>query len=374
MSQPVLGILTLYLNDQKKLEEMPVYARMITEGREMGLDVFVFTPAEVHPSQNLIHALEYRPDTRKWSRRWRPFPHMIFDRCRLQKSARFQQLLRFRSRYRHLLFLNRPLRNKWTIHQTLSTVPRFRPHLPETSLVNSLGDINRMLNRHQTVYLKPINGTGGRGILRVSHSGNSSSLFEVRGRDHNRNIISPKRLSAAMLGPFLSRWGIRQQYLVQEGIPLELPSGRVHDYRMLVQKNGSGKWEVTGCAGRVGPTQSVTSNLHGGGRAMAMSELLDEWIPDVEKQARVREEADLLGVDAASYLENKYGPLCELALDLAIDRSGRVLLLEVNPKPSREVFSQIGDMSAYRDSHIRPLEYAMWIYNQQRRKNEARNA
>lgn len=121
MSKPVLGIMTLYLDERKKLEERHIYEHMIKEGKAMGLDVYVFTPAEVNSAQGLINAMEYDPDHQRWSRRWRSFPDMIFDRCRIQKSPRFQQLLRFRSRYRYLLFLNRPLRNKWTIHQILST-------------------------------------------------------------------------------------------------------------------------------------------------------------------------------------------------------------------------------------------------------------
>ncbi|ETT55423.1 hypothetical protein C162_03167 [Paenibacillus sp. FSL R7-269] len=43
MPEPVLGILTLYLNDAKQLEEKSVYRRMIIEGSRMGLDVFVLT-------------------------------------------------------------------------------------------------------------------------------------------------------------------------------------------------------------------------------------------------------------------------------------------------------------------------------------------
>lgn len=371
MSQPILGILTLYLNNRKKLEEVPVYERMIMEGRELGLEVFVFTPADVNASQGLINALHFNPDTRKWSRRLRSFPHMIYDRCRIQKSERFDQLIRFRSRYRHLLFLNRPLRNKWTVHQTLFRVKQFRPHLPETMLVHNIGDVNRMLTRHHAVYLKPINGTGGRGILRISRNTHSHDSYEIRGRNTNRSIISPKRLSAAMLGPYLSSWDIKGRYLVQEGIPLELPSGRVHDYRMLVQKNGFGEWQLTGCVGRIGAMNSVTSNLHGGGSAMEMNELLEEWIPDPIKREKVQENSAKLGVDISSFLEEQYGALCELALDLAIDKSGRILLLEVNPKPAREVFSQIGDKEAYRVSLVRPLEYALWVYN---RRKDAKNA
>ncbi|MDF9841948.1 hypothetical protein M2105_002965 [Paenibacillus sp. PastF-1] len=43
MPEPVLGILTLYLNDAKQLEERSIYRRMIIEGKKIGLDVFVFT-------------------------------------------------------------------------------------------------------------------------------------------------------------------------------------------------------------------------------------------------------------------------------------------------------------------------------------------
>ena len=42
---------------------------------------------------------------------------MIYDRCRIQRSHRFEQLGQFRKKYGHLNFLNRVLRNKWTVYQ-----------------------------------------------------------------------------------------------------------------------------------------------------------------------------------------------------------------------------------------------------------------
>ncbi|MDU5948384.1 MAG: YheC/YheD family protein, partial [Paenibacillus macerans] len=59
-----------------------------------------------------------------------------------------------------------------------------------------------------------------------------------------------------------------------------------------------------------------------------------------------------------------FGPLCELALDLAINKQGHIYVLEVNPKPAREVFMKSGDPDAYRKAIVRPLEYAMWVYKQ----------
>ena len=143
---------------------------------------------------------------------------------------------------------------------------------------------------------------------------------------------------------------------------IKLQSGRVHDYRMLVQKNSRGEWEPTGCAGRVGAPGSITSNLHGGGKAMVMEELLDSWIGS-EKGFLVRREAEKFSVEVAAYLEGQFGRLCELALDLAIDRKGGIWLLEVNPKPAREVFRQSGDLKTYDRAIIKPLEYAMYLYS-----------
>ncbi|MNO00488.1 hypothetical protein D3C81_2203910 [compost metagenome] len=37
-------------------------------------------------------------------------------------------------------------------------------------------------------------------------------------------------------------------------------------------------------------------------------------------------------------------------------------MLEVNPKPAREVFARSGDGGTYRKALMRPLEYAMWVY------------
>lgn len=372
MPQPVLGILTLYLNNAKQLEEQSVYRRMIIEGQRMGLDVFVFTPADVHTSKEQIHALVYDVKSGTWSRKWRSFPNMIYDRCRIQRSERFQQLLRFRSRYNHLTFLNRPLRNKWTIHQTFSQKPRFRQHLPETLLYQSSADLQRMLKHSPVIYVKPANGTGGRGILRIERLKGTRSVFDIQGRRQDRRIIAPRKVTQSRLEGIIRQWCLGGRFLVQQGIPLRLPSGRFHDYRMLVQKNGNGVWELTGMAGRVGAARSVTSNLHGGGHAVRAEILLKQWLGSEEKTEKVMKTAEKLGLEAAAYLEDSFGALCELALDLAIDREGKIYVLEVNPKPAREVFARSGDSSTYRKALVRPLEYALWMYKNKNTPSSAK--
>lgn len=367
MTQPVLGILTLYLNDSGALEERLIYQKMTVEAKKLNLRVFVFTPADVNYKQHRIHALFYNPDSKLWTRKWTSFPHVIFDRCRIQKSQRYKQLLKFRARYHKLTFLNRPLRNKWAIHNILAKDARFSPYLPNTRYMNSTQDVTDMLRNYSLLYLKPVNGTGGRGILRIQKGRNNSLL--IQGRDQSRQIIRPQLIKMSSLNTYLARWNLRDsRYIVQQGIQLKLRNGRVHDYRMLVQKNGSGEWNMTGCAGRIGAARSITANLHGGGRAVSMDTLLKDWIRDDAKIAEVKAEAEKFGVEAAAYLEQCYGGLCELALDIAIDRNGHIWLIEVNPKPAREVFIRAGESEVYHNAIIKPLEYALWKFKQKQVK------
>ncbi|MBH5317254.1 YheC/YheD family protein [Paenibacillus sp. GSMTC-2017] len=363
MTQPILGILTLYLNDAGLLEEKDIYERMTIEGKRLGIQVLVFTPQDVNYNNNRILALFYNPEAGTWKKKWTPLPELIFDRCRIQKSHRYDQLLKFRAKYNHLNFLNRPLRNKWAIHSILSKDAKLASFLPKTRYIEKVQDVHDMLRVHSLLYLKPVNGTGGRGIFRIERVRDGTLL--IQGRDQSRHIIKPQRMSSNRLNDYLNGWDLKEnRYIAQQGIQLKLPNGRVHDFRLLVQKDGSGKWRVTGCAGRVGAPESITANLHGGGRAVKMDQLLREWINDEQKISSIKADVDSFGVNVATYLELCYDALCELAIDIAIDRNGRIWMIEVNPKPAREVFKRAGENDVYRTAIARPLEYALWKYKQ----------
>ena len=363
--KPILGILTLYLNERKNIEDLGVYRKMSKVGQQLGLDVVVFTPDDVEEKTGRIHALAYDFRKKAWLRRWTRMPHVIFDRARYQKTKRFERLLAFRKKYSHIPFLNRPLRNKWTLFQKMAAEPALRDHLPDTRLYESPADILAMLKKYATVYFKPTNGTGGRGILRIDRL--PGGMLLLQGRNHSRRIVPPRKIRRQDLPAVIRRWDMgNDRYIVQQGVGAKLPDGRVCDFRLLVQKNGLGEWEVTGCAGRIGPPGSVTSNLHGGGRAVPMRDLLLKTGHPEEAIPLIRKAAESFGREVARFLEKSYGTLCELALDLVIDENGKAWLLEVNPKPAREVFHQAGEKEAYRRAVKRPIEYALWTYRQSR--------
>ncbi|MDF2813953.1 MAG: endospore coat-associated protein [Paenibacillus sp.] len=369
MSKPTLGVMTLYLNSNHHLEERVYFRKLIAQGKKLGLQVIVFTPQDVDYKNEKVHAHLYDLTEKKWSRKWVGFPHIIYDRCRYQPTERFRQFQRFRAVYgNRLIFLNRPIGNKWAVHQLLYRNASIRPYLPVTKVYRSSSDLTEFVKRRSLVYMKPINGTGGRGILRIEKQ--RSGLFLIQGRDRSRRIISPRLASDKQIGIKLAGWDLKDRYLIQQGIQSKMSDGRVHDFRLLIQKNGEGQWEVTGCAGRVGPKRSITSNLHGGGEAVPLLTLLrQKFSPDTVTQ--ITKEINTMSHAVAEFLEKNYGKLCELGLDIAVDPGGHPWLLELNPKPAREVFARIGELDTYSKAVSRPLEYALWVYHKGKRQPDS---
>jgi glutathione synthase/RimK-type ligase-like ATP-grasp enzyme len=314
----------------------------------------------------MIRALAFDAASRKWVRKWTTVPELIYDRCRYQGPVKYHEVTAFRNRFPKLIYLGRPLANKWVIYQSMAENERIRPHLPETVKYSGAADAVKFIKKHKLVYMKPRNGTGGRGILRVELT--QPGHYLLQGRNANRAILTPQRIPEAKLASRLETLGLAEQHLVQQGINLVLPNGRVHDFRLLIQKNGRGAWEVTGCAGRVGAPRSITSNLHGGGSAISAPKLLARRFSSRQQIDAIVRSMHRLAYVAAEHLEKQYGSLCELGMDLAVDPRGQVWLLEVNPKPSREVFRKIGEHAVYERALTRPLEYALWLLRQRKQR------
>lgn len=359
MSRKQIGILTLYLNDNKVIEELKIYQEMSRIAAKMGLDIIVFTPEDENKQHTQVLAYIYDTTAKLWRRKWMPIPIYVFDRCRFQQSSRMQALKAFKERHPEINFFNRPLGNKWSLHKKIEEHHQLVNYLPETILYTGTSSISRMLKKYPLIYIKPINGTGGRGIIRIQKKG--SGHVAISGRDSNRKIIHEQTVKINQLTKSLMKWKLNQiKYIVQQGIMLTLPNGRVHDYRVLVQKNSIGEWEISGVAGRVGALHSVTANLHGGGSALPMDELLRHFINNRSNIETIKVELSNMCIMLCSYLEQLTGSLYELAIDIAIDKDGRIWIIEINPKPAREVFKQIGDKQTYVTAIKRPLEYALY--------------
>lgn len=355
-----LGILTWRKGTY--VEEISFFTHLAKEALQMDTQVFIFSPGDVR-HEGKVSGLAYHPG-KGWIQQACPTPHLVYDRFRNMNPHAFRQFVRFRDEHK-LNFLNSRLAHKWNLYRYLEGNLTIAKWLPETHFLHHAQDVHELLKKYPTIYVKPVNGTGGKGILSISRQANHQ--FQILGRNAQRKKIKTTFHTLSSVSSFVSNWTKETKYIVQQGLNLEWETGFITDFRLLVQKNGQGNWSITGMGGKIGPKNSATSNLHSGGKAVEPNSFLRRYFSE-EKCRSLQQECMDLGFITAQYIEEKFGRLVELGIDLGIDKEGRLWMIEVNNKPGRDIFRQMGDLATYRKAVRRPIEYARYLFE---RKGEA---
>ncbi|CAM3228259.1 YheC/YheD family protein [Brevibacillus invocatus] len=352
MKRPTIGILTW--REGKKFAEPAYFRKLLKAGRELGCRVFLFSPKDVKAHEKQVKGYVLN-EQGKWHGQLFDRPDAVFDRYRYTPTQAFKDYVAFRSKS-SFLYVNNRLANKWRVHDVLVRDSRMHRWLPETWLYTR-SKLATMLERHKILYVKPINGTGGRNILRVEKIGGG---YRLLGRDKQRLKVSAMLTQLSAVQNWVDKWTKGQKYIVQQGLHLDLIPKRTIDMRLLIQKDGHGEWSITGHGIRIGGERSATSNLHGGGKAVPAATFLRPHFGE-DDTARIVKDCEALAQQTAESLEAHFGRMVEFGLDIGIDASGRAWLIEVNPKPGREIFSQMGDKERYQKAIRRPLEYALFL-------------
>lgn len=355
-----LGILATEVRRKLPFASSGYYRRLCLLGSKVGFHVFVFSPNRIDWKNLTVPGFTYSAEEGGWVRKLYPLPDLVYDRCFF--STR-EEYLQYRTQARRLRrmpgirFLGNGLAGKWEVQQMLQHDPSFHPHLPETQILKSGKQLLTWFKRRQDVFLKPQGGSQGKGALHISAR---NGIYEATGRTARNQPLSQRFLQSSALVRFIDSFIGGRNYLAQEYLQLTNHEGNAYDIRSLVQKNGKGRWELTGMAVRCGQPGSVTSNLHGGGFAA-------ELMPFLVIEFGERKSRELLTalIDLSERiplaLETVHGRLAELGIDLGIDRSGNIWILEVNSKPGRSIFKRLKNEKACLRSIANPIRYAGYL-------------
>lgn len=354
MRKPIIGILTW--RQGTRFEE-PSYLRgLIDEGRRLGAIIFLFSHEDILLNEKKIKG--FIPDSVfGWKSAIFPWPDVVIDRCRKGLPG-YRALRKQKDLFR---YANSPYTNKWTATQLFSQEESLSKWIPKT-VEYTTENLKDMLAQYPILYIKPGNGTGGRSIMRLTRSKDGIHLL---GRSRNLSTKSATFHTYAGLVSAVQQWASKEKirngnFMIQQGLNLELIPHRVADVRLLIQKNQSGEWEITGAGVRVGPKHSPTSNLHNGGKPIPFKKLMLARFGK-EKGKEIQEECQLLAFQVVEIIEEHFGNMMEFGLDIGVDVEGKVWLIEVNPKPGREIFKELGTPHLYRKSIQRPVQYAIHL-------------
>ncbi|MEI7026947.1 YheC/YheD family protein [Paenibacillus sp. y28] len=219
--------------------------------------------------------------------------------------------------------------------------PLIRKHIPATAKMTS-ASLKAMLAKYSMVYVKPVCGTHGIGVMRVEQLHGGPFRYRYQSGTKVRRFTDFAKLYQSLKSMTRGK-----AYLVQKGIHLLKHGGRPFDIRVMVQRNPKGVWEHTAMIGRVAHPKKIVTNFHNGGRLLSVPALLSSHVRAARKKTPIRR-MGLLGLQVARKLGSRYPGMMEIGVDVALDARLKPWVLEVNTKPDPYIFRALRDKSVFR--------------------------
>ncbi|MEW9701161.1 YheC/YheD family protein [Paenibacillus sp. SI8] len=223
--------------------------------------------------------------------------------------------------------------SKWFKTKIVLNDEKLAGHIPATRKFTR-SRLLAMLERYAMLYVKPDTGSRGIGVIRVEKKG---GLYRYQ------SGVRAYKFSTfpAFYQSLKSRIG-KRRYLIQKGIHVLRYEGRPFDFRVMIQKNPARRWECTGTAARVAHPHKAVTNGSQGGTIFSPADLLHP-LAGTNKTAALLKQMNTIAHRTAKQFSRHFPAMNELGLDIAIDRSMKPWILEVNTHPDPCPFTKLTD-------------------------------
>ncbi|MFD2169489.1 YheC/YheD family protein [Tumebacillus lipolyticus] len=343
--RPLFGVMTTAVGRRagdRRQAVAPAESWIALEQRahELGIRACLFHPEDFDRSLKRVHGLvcERAGEKMVWRRVVCPLPEIVYDNVYVHLSSTLSVM-----RVRHFLerrgtpTFNPRMGNKAELADWLRKYPDLWKHHPETMQFTDRKQVNDLLSRHRSVYLKPVLGSAGQGIVEIRPEGEQYRVRAVKyGRDR-------RSISLLMSEPQMLAWAGREQrrmqYIAQGGCELIWIDDSKIDLRTHLQRNRKGEWECVGLVVKRGSPHSIVSNYHAGGSVHSFGWLMrhasEQGFPMPDRQKVIE-----LSIAICKAYAEKSSHLASLGLDLGIDQTGQLWLLDVNARPGRNILDE----------------------------------
>lgn len=364
--QPLVGILTTDDPKRRFRGNRKNFIDIIRKGDEMGVSVYVITESELDLKQKTVLAHTYNRYAKKWEKQRIPIPGILYNRIPSREeelNPRVRKIIRECMKHPDIQLFNPSFFNKWKLLKWMKRSGKTRRYVPVTRKFSARTKLLPLFRKSSLWYLKPEQGKAGQGIMRVQRSRSAKLPYTLTSQD--------KMKSRAFR--FKSLRGLRYKmltltendsYIIQQGIQLVRYQGRPFDLRALVQKDGEGKWAVTGIGARVAGRDSITTHVPRGGSIEDPQKLLDSCFGSAVG-GKLLDRAGKMCLRFAKQIERASGQtLGEMSLDLGIDQRRRIWFFEANAKPMK-----------FDEPHIRQhsleqmLQYCLYLAKNKNRRS-----
>ncbi|MER2106951.1 MAG: YheC/YheD family protein [Solibacillus sp.] len=314
-----IGMLHHRLNPETVLKSYAFAAVAKAEGA----DFFYFTPRRVNFETRTIEAKVLESGV--WQERTVPFPDVIYNAGSPEKLAASRGIIT--KLKKEIPFTTHSIGNKWNVAKRLTEAGEFSKYLIPSNIVTEPAACYSFFAQHKKIVFKPVDGRKGKGIYFISSVGEEYTV------QHNTMVT---RYTKQALDTFFTKMLSEDAYLIQPYIESKLASGQVFDFRVHVQKNGTGNWTILTVYPRVAPTGSNIPNINNGGYTNYLEPFLALNFP--KEAFNMKRTLEQFGLALARHLDDiqmkKFGEVIdEIGIDVGLDARGKLWIYEVNWRP-----------------------------------------
>lgn len=342
---PLVGMLVTDNYLKKALKNSPPYlSQHIGAGITEHCLPYFFTASSVDLTEKKVKAITFIPKQNKYDFCYLPIPNIVYERCfNFRKGERYSKRIlkrKFKDDFNVKFINNVNSLGKWELCVALTKYPEIRKYLPETMLYRTFDDVIKMLNKNDFIFIKSSYGSMGKEVISIEKHNNGYNLnyYDNGLKDLSLSSINDiKNIVTSFIG--------NKKYIIQQGIRLLTFEGRCMDLRIYSMKNEYGKWESIFKFARIAKGNLSITNYSAGGDLTNYEQIYLDLkaehkyieVPSCEK---LEEAASIL----SSYIEKEFGAMGEIGVDIGIDTSGSIWIIEANATPDKVLDPSIVDM------------------------------
>jgi hypothetical protein len=350
---PIVGLLFSRKSEKLTEEKLIFYTEYAEEYNDYQGILCVFSEDKIDFENNLIDGYYLCKDENQkvWRKATLPLPKSIYRRVIVSKFTRKTLIERTENKMFNSHFIN-----KWKLWKKVKKNKILRNHFPVTIRYRSIEDIDYMLNNYESIYLKQVDGTLGKGLMRITKN---KGYYTAQAREDS-NAIDIETLKE--LEGYLAAKLKNKKYIIQEGVKAIKYDGRFSSFRVIMQKDQTCKWKCNGIVIYLGKKGGVCSNYHTGWYALTFEEFLEKSLSLTNKDISDKKE-EVLSIcnilcDILDRKQRNYG---DFGIDLALDDSLKIWIFESNFRQSHYSPLAINDQNMYYNIRNFPIKYGVTL-------------
>ncbi|MBP3041248.1 YheC/YheD family protein [Bacillaceae bacterium Marseille-Q3522] len=283
-----------------------------------GVEFYYFSYRNVDFETKKINGWIY--ENGKWIQKRMEFPKVIINaggpKTEKQKAI-LKQLKKI------AVFTSHSVGNKMKVYKKIYKGKKFTDFLIPSIQLKTGQELVNFLEVNRKAVIKPFSGNHGKKIFFIEKKHTKYQLIAG-----TQTMFSEKMELVTFVEQLLNE----QNYIVQPFIECKTKAGLTYDFRLHIQKNGVGKWEVTLIYPRISGSAKLISNVSSGGYRGELGPFLKEEFGDNDQQVKRMLEDFVLSF--ATHFDTLYPyPFDELGIDVGLDSNQKIWIFEVNWRP-----------------------------------------